>query len=356
MKILHSFLAVFIIALSTISCSEQEASLEYCKELFNTQSWEEAFRICNEIAEQGDSEALSKVAFLWFTGRGSNMVDETKGLSLLQQSAALGNLNAQTNLGLIYLHGKWNQEQHYGQALQWFNAAADRNHAPAKAHLAYMYSNGLGVKQDILKAYQFNKEAAELGNALAQLNLGSMYYFGNGVEKDINKALLWTQKAADQEEPQAEFRIGYEYQVGGHFSQDLELAKTWYEKSSRQGYALAQAYLSQLYFAEKNYAQAIKWANRAAIQGEPLGQYILGHLYHTGKGLFMNKVNYAQAYKWYVLALERVINKDKTLEKTVLKSLNALEKQLSKADKKQAKHFIENWKPAPEYTYSDTDE
>src|SRR5690625_7781572 len=73
------------------------------------------------------------------------------------------------------------------QALQLIQKSSELEYAPAKSSLGSMYYNGLGVRQDYIKARQLYEKAVEQGDALAQYNLGSMYYNGLGVRQ--NKAI-----------------------------------------------------------------------------------------------------------------------------------------------------------------------
>lgn len=61
-----------------------------------------------------------------------------------------------------------------------------------------MYSEGYGVKRDLLSAVKWHRRSAEQGYAPAQYNLGVMYYRGDGVEKNLSLAEEWLSRAAVQ--------------------------------------------------------------------------------------------------------------------------------------------------------------
>ena len=46
---------------------------------------------------------------------------------------------------------------------------------------------------------------------------------------------------------------------------------------------------------QQDYAEAVKWYRKAAVQGEAYAQYNLGFMYHHGYGLQKDNV---QAYAW----------------------------------------------------------
>jgi len=70
---------------------------------------------------------------------------------------------------------------------------------------------------------------------------------------------------------------------------------------AEQGHANAQSYLGFMYYAHgqgvpNNYAEAVKWWRKAALQGNPIAQYNLGLMY--GAGLGVSK-DYDEAFRWY---------------------------------------------------------
>ena len=91
------------------------------------------------------------------------------------------------------------QAKGYGEALQWYRKAADKNYAPAMFHLAIMYANGIGVASDYARAVEWHRKAADQGMPLAMLTLGLIYENGRlGVTRDRTEALRWIRKAAEQ--------------------------------------------------------------------------------------------------------------------------------------------------------------
>ena len=82
--------------------------------------------------------------------------------------------------------------------------------------------------------------------------------------------------------------------------QDFAEAARWYEKLAKQGDRRAQTTLGLMYArgygVEKNLETARKWWTFAATQGDAGAQYNLGTLYFQGEGVTQN---YAQAAEWY---------------------------------------------------------
>jgi hypothetical protein len=69
--------------------------------------------------------------------------------------------------------------------------AAKAGKAKAQATLGRMYSEGVGVKQNYIKAAKWMTKAAEQGEATAQAFLGVAYYKGRGVRQNYILAYKW---------------------------------------------------------------------------------------------------------------------------------------------------------------------
>ena len=66
----------------------------------------------------------------------------------------------------------------------------------AQSYLAFMYKSGLGMAEDDGQALQWYQRAAESGYALAQYSLASMYQSGEGTPQDYVQAHKWYSLAA----------------------------------------------------------------------------------------------------------------------------------------------------------------
>ena len=63
-------------------------------------------------------------------------------------------------------------------------------------NLAWIYSEGVGVKKDLLKAASWYEKAGKLGDTKAETKLGLLYLDGVGVKKDDAKALKLFESAS----------------------------------------------------------------------------------------------------------------------------------------------------------------
>lgn len=82
-------------------------------------------------AENGDRDAQSELAFLYYTGRGGEQ-DLKKSFSWYKKSAEQGLAVAQYSLGIMYFSGSGVPSPDLVKAYSWINMAASQNHSDAK--------------------------------------------------------------------------------------------------------------------------------------------------------------------------------------------------------------------------------
>src|SRR6202521_1641232 len=87
-----------------------------------------------------------------------------KAIADLKEIAYAGNVNAQVQLGVIYLTGDGVAKDD-AEAVKWLRKAADQDNALGERYLAEMYFKGRGVPADIAEAAKWMRMAAEQGDA-----------------------------------------------------------------------------------------------------------------------------------------------------------------------------------------------
>src|SRR5579863_8487504 len=85
------------------------------------------------------------------SAQSSDQVARKKAIADLREIAYAGNVNAQVQLGVIYLTGDGVPKDD-AEALKWLQKAADQDNALAERYLAEMYFKGRGVPADIAQA------------------------------------------------------------------------------------------------------------------------------------------------------------------------------------------------------------
>lgn len=224
----------------------------------------------------------------------------------VQTAASDGDVRAQFELGNRYYLGQRGASKDYSRALTWYRAAAAVGNEDAEVNLGLMYAQGEGVQQDYAQAMTWYRKAADQGLAIAQNNIGGLYYSGLGVPQNYAQARVWFMKAADQGLARAQASVGSLYLLGLGVLQDSEQGATWIRKAAEQGDSSAQNNLGGLYYkgqgVAQDYGQAFVWFRKAADQGDASAQCNLGILYENGQGVARDLI---QARAWYQKAAEQ---------------------------------------------------
>ena len=131
--------------------------------------------------------------------------------------------------------------------------------------------------------------------------------------KSANRLTDW-EKSAKEGIPEGQALLGFYY----HFVlPDGKKACVWLNEAARQGNALAQTQMggfcvliSALEEDENMLFEGVNWWHRAAEQGCPKAQYLLGcfysgGLYRNGKGHKKDIINMADAEQWYRKAADQ---------------------------------------------------
>ena len=87
--------------------------------------------------------------------------------------------------------------ENYGQAMGWYERAAEAGNARAQFYLGVMMETGVRGAPDVSAAAGWYEKAARQGHADAQFKLGLLYYEGRGVARDRAAAAEWYAKAAE---------------------------------------------------------------------------------------------------------------------------------------------------------------
>lgn len=307
-------------------------------------------------AESGDPQAQLGLGVLYYNGQG---VAPDYGLALkwFTRAAEQGKADAQYNLGVMYAHGlgvdldramarKWialaatqghggakiwlegsvalaredggatpqmrrryeaglaafEENDYDGALLQWKQLAV-LGMARAQNSLGVMYDQGLGLKEDPIRAAGLFRDAAVQGYGGAQVNLGVMYLRGRGVIQDHRMAIDWLTRAAEQGYVGAQYQVGLLHQTGEAIEHDLVKAAKWYREAADQGHVQAQYNLAVLFDngegVHQNRRYAAEWYRKAALGQFGDAQFNVGVMYLKGEGV---KKDAAKAHAWFSLA------------------------------------------------------
>jgi len=87
---------------------------------------------------------------------------------------------------------------------------------------------------------------------------------------------------ADRGDADAQYNLGQAYKLGRGVPLNMNLAEQWYERAARQGHSQAGANLGLILFQNGRRREAMPYIERAAADGDPRAQYVLGTALFNG--------------------------------------------------------------------------
>lgn len=135
------------------------------------------------------------------------------------------------------------------------------------------------------------------GDVAAMVEMGNRYAAEDedAPDQDFAAALKWYLQAAAKNNPEAQYHLAGLYYTGTGVAKDEAQARTWMQKSADAGFPEAQAAIGHDHAANEEYAEALRWFLKAAVQGHASAQYQAGQAYAQGLG---TPVNNGEAAKW----------------------------------------------------------
>lgn len=154
-----------------------------------------ALQLFEQAAAKQVSEAMFTLGMMYEKGLGTD-VDFDKARYYYEQAAILGDIEAHYRIGSIYYEGLLDEPVDFAKALDAFKLAADGFHVDAQFNLGYMYMNGIGVELNGERALYYFKQAALQGDDSAAKYIVDLYEEGTLVKKNEVAAKKWRNKAS----------------------------------------------------------------------------------------------------------------------------------------------------------------
>ena len=150
----------------------------------------------SKAAERGDSAGMYTLAECHLFGKGVPK-DPKRALELLTAASALNNPRAMNLLGDLYRKGVPGLiKPNFDESVRLFSQAKDLGFLDAQGNLGVLYIYGQGVPKDEMKAAALFKDGAEKGNALCMYFYAMCFDGGVGIDKDRESARVWYLRAA----------------------------------------------------------------------------------------------------------------------------------------------------------------
>jgi TPR repeat protein len=183
-------------------------------------------------------------------------------------------------------------------SLRWFAAAGDLE---SQVTLADLYAKGITTPQDYKAAYYWYALAGESGNTYGQYMAGVISQLGLMGKPDAEKATQWFTSAQKQEDrTRAMRRVAQFFDDPQNPSRSIAEAYRWYEQAAYEGDIESQITMGDWYYQgehlPKNVLTGLKWYGKAAAQNSPYAQYSVGVIYLQGSEEV--PMDYEQAINW----------------------------------------------------------
>lgn len=146
--------------------------------------------------------------------------------------------------------------------------------------------------------------AAEQADPAARTRLAKLLLAAPPPVGDAERARTLLRKAAEAGYVEAQYQLGRLHAEGIGVPRDHYRAAEWLDLAANLGrHAEAQFLLGDMYFHGRgvphDYGEALELYRKAAHQGHPVAQYLLGVMHEEGWGMRRNLVD---AYTWLTLA------------------------------------------------------
>lgn len=213
-----------------------------------------------------------------------------EAMSWLTQAAEAGHLQAQQDLGGIYLEGSeaLNLKPDPAKAFHWFTRAAEQGSNPARYYLGLMLWEGLGVKEDKTSAMEHWRAAAQAGVPEAQCRLGAVLFADEATRAE---GLELLRKAALAGHSEAQYRLGSALVMeAATVAEGIDWLKKAAAGKPLSTAGAAARTLGALYAkgapgVPADIKAAAEWYGRAADCGDARAQHVFALLLLNGQGV-----------------------------------------------------------------------
>ncbi|MCA9056257.1 MAG: SEL1-like repeat protein, partial [Planctomycetaceae bacterium] len=202
----------------------------------------------------------------------------------VSRQAENGNPTAQFSLAQFLFDGTGCKPDPHA-AIEWLWKSAAQEYQPALGRLGECYLTGEGVAVEQNAGLKLLTQAAETGDPMFMTRLADLLAEGKHLPADQDASFNWYYRAALQDDPDAQRELMEIYQDAKEFDEAL----TWLQKAAEQGDPTCQSLLGVWHLngfqVRKDAALAVEWFQRAADQGFATAQNNLGSCYHEGTGV-----------------------------------------------------------------------
>ena len=204
-------------------------------------NYNEGFKWYKLAAEQGFYKAQFVVGLAYFFGDWSSVAKQNfqEAVHWLRLSADQGDPDAQFYLGRIYHQGGIIERGQQNE-FSW-RKISDKDRIAEKQLDLWLGDNTKDeVAQDFGEAIKWYQLAADQDNPDAQFALGLMHLKGHGVLQDHEEGIEWIERASEHDHPAALYHLGLAYDLGDEVKHDDDYSNYNYEIAAEHGHSGAR--------------------------------------------------------------------------------------------------------------------
>jgi TPR repeat protein len=162
------------------------------------------FSLIKKRAEDGDLQAQHDLGMIYLEGKNQIEIDAKYALDWLKKAANQGNIESQFEVGYLYRYGGNNVTIEIPKSLYWLEKAANSNHANAQFHLGNLYMDDVSqtiIPQSPKEAQKWYERAAMQKHKRAMFQLAMLYLMIGADEKKEKAEDLLLELINDSQEP-----------------------------------------------------------------------------------------------------------------------------------------------------------
>lgn len=326
------FLAVVMAFVSSCANYSEKADL-----LRMEYKYDEAVKLYQKAADDGDAYAMWRLAIAYWDGQGVEYNQE-KVLELLTKSSEKGCEEAIIDLGRVYVFGDLVPADTIKGVEMIKSVVANCKKPYVLVKYAHCLLGGKGFEKNDEKAFKVLESIQDKEDPNYLLTMGLIYLSGiKGVEANSEKAYVFLEKAFQKGEGIAAEILGRMYLWGLNIEKDIKKGVEWLKKGVSVGNAECMYRLATIYGSSEsewqsyhNSEEAVSLLNKAIKKGNTDACILLGKWYAVG----INVDNDNQkAFEYYQLADKYGSNEGTSLTATCYRNGFGCEKDLDKAEK-----------------------
>jgi enhanced entry protein EnhC len=250
-------------------------------------------RLYEGAARQGVAEAVLPLAY--YNAMDRDTAKQKQAFAVAKKEAQTGNPLAALLLGIMYERGIAVSPDQV-EAVYWYQKAG--NNPVSDFVLGTYLSQGKGLSKDMAKGLALLQHSADSGFSYGNLNLAILKH------QQGEAFLTELDKARQEGNSKAGLLLADYYVLEANDPEKMKQGRDIYqylaEKGDKEGQLKLAFMLERGLGGEASNALAAQWYTKAAEQGQPAAQYLLGHMYQLGK--VDGTPNYVETKKWYEAA------------------------------------------------------